>query len=121
VSDVATLEQGRIVWAELTSSDGAKTKCRPAVVVTSTSEIKPGQPFVVVAATTTFTEPLPDDHVRLPWHPQGKVRTRLHHATVAVCSWMCILREDDILHYGGIVPPKAMAQILAIINRKITE
>ena len=51
---VPTLEQGRIVWAELTSSDGTKTKRRPAVIITSNNEITVGQPFVVVAACNTF-------------------------------------------------------------------
>src|SRR5438132_740820 len=97
-----TLEQGRIVWAELTSSDGAQKKCRPAVVITATSEIDPKEPFIVVAATTKFTEPLADDQVLLPWHPNGNVRTRLQRPTVAVCSWLAEILATDIVHYGGI-------------------
>jgi mRNA-degrading endonuclease toxin of MazEF toxin-antitoxin module len=53
---LATLEQGRIVWAELPNSDGTQTKRRPAVVVTPTNEIVAGKPILVVAATTKFTE-----------------------------------------------------------------
>jgi mRNA-degrading endonuclease toxin of MazEF toxin-antitoxin module len=121
VNRVPTLEQGRIVWVELSSPDRAKTKRRPAVIVTSTNEIEAGQPFIVVAATTKFTEPLPDDHVLLPWHPQGKVRTRLRQATVAVCSWFSEIKESDILHYGGVIPPKTMEEILRIVNRKTTK
>ncbi len=113
-----TPEQGRIVWAELTSPDGAKTKRRPAVIATPTTDIQAGQPFVVVAATTKFTEPLPDDHVLLPWHPQGQVRTRLRQPTVAVCSWICEIHADDILHYGGVVPPQTLVEILAIVQGK---
>ena len=116
-----TPEQGRIVWAELTSPDGAKTKRRPAVIVTPTEEIDHGQPFVVVAATTKFTEPLPDDHVLLSWNPQGKGRTRLHHPTVAVCSWICEISEEDILQYAGVVPPETLTEILDNVNRKLID
>lgn len=112
------LEQGRIVWAELSSFDGTKKKRRPGVIITSTGDIEPGKPFVVVAATTKFTEPLPDDHVSLPWHPQGKVRTRLHQPTVAICSWLCEICEDDVQHFGGVVPPKTMQEILGILAKE---
>ena len=112
-----TPEQGRIVWAELSSSDGTKKKCRPAVIITSTSDLQLGQPLVVVAATTKFSEPLSDDQVRLPWHPNGQARTRLHQPTVAVCTWLCEIQEKDIVRYGGVVPPKTMEEILAVLNK----
>jgi mRNA-degrading endonuclease toxin of MazEF toxin-antitoxin module len=113
---VPTLEQGRIVWAELSSLDGTKKKRRPGVIVTPTSEIGSGQAFVVAAATTKFTEPMPEDHVPLPWHPQGNVRTRLNRPTVAVCTWLCEIREEDVVNFGGIVPPKTLRAILDILN-----
>jgi hypothetical protein len=113
---VSNLEQGRIVWAEILSPDGKKRKRRPAVVLTTTSEILPGQPFVVVAVTTQFTDPLPPDHVRLPWHPLGKVRTRLRKPTAAVCSWLAEIMEGDVRQIGGVVPPQAMLEIV----RKVT-
>ncbi len=114
-----TLELGRIVWAELPSSDGSKTKRRPAVIVTFTEEITADDPsFLVVAATTKFSEPLPDDHVLLPWHPQGSVRTQLRHPTAAVCRWIFEIRESDVLRYGGVVPPKAMLEIARIVEGK---
>jgi hypothetical protein len=115
---VPTLEQGRIVWAELPSSDGTTKKRRPAVIVTRTNDIVVSEPFEVVSASTKFIEPLPDDHVRLPWHRDGKVRTQLRQPTVAVCSWACQIMETDILQYGGIVPPNVVREIIEIINRK---
>lgn len=115
---MATLEQGRIVWAELPSSDGTTKKRRPAVIVTRTSEIVASKPFEVVSASTKFSEPLPDDQVHLPWHRDGKVRTQLRQPTVAVCSWACEILETDILQYGGVVPPKVMLEIIDIINRE---
>lgn len=113
-----TLEQGRIVWAELPSSDGTQLKRRPSVVVTPTNEIVAGKPFMVVAATTKFTEPLPSDHVRLPWHSAGKVRTQLRQPTVVVCTWLFAIQETDIHKYGGVVPPKTMLEIDQILKRR---
>ena len=113
-----TLEQGRIIWAELPSSDGTSKKRRPAVVITPTGEIVVGVPFQIVAATTKFTEPLPDDQVHLPWQRDGKVRTQLRQPTVVVCSWACEILESDVLQYGGIVPPNVLLEIIRIINRE---
>ncbi len=111
-----TIEQGSVIWAELPSSDGATKKRRPAVVVTPTAEIVAGQPFVVVTATTKFTQPLPTDQIQLPWHREGKVRTQLRQPTVAVCSWVAEILETDIQKYGGIVPPKVMIEILKAMD-----
>jgi mRNA-degrading endonuclease toxin of MazEF toxin-antitoxin module len=119
---VPTLELGRIVWAELPSSEGSTTKRRPAVIVTPTKDITADDPsFLVVAATTKFTEPLPDDHVLLPWHPQGNVRTQLRQPTAAVCRWIFEIRESDVLKYGGVVPPKAMVEITKVLEHRETE
>ena len=112
-----TLELGRIIWAELPSSNGTSKKRRPAVIVTPTAEIVPGRPFVVVTATTKFTSPLPADQVPLPWQSEDKVRTQLRQPTVAVCSWACEIMETDVLRYGGVVPPKVMVQIVEIVKR----
>lgn len=113
-----TLEYGRIIWAELPSSDGKTKKRRPAVVVTPTTEIVAGEPIDVVTATTKFSTPLPDDQVHLPWQREGKVRTQLRQPTVAVCSWACEILESDVLQYGGVVPPNVMLAIIKIINAK---
>jgi mRNA-degrading endonuclease toxin of MazEF toxin-antitoxin module len=118
---VSTLEQGRIIWAELPSSDGTTKKRRPAVVVTPTAEIVPGKPFAVVTATTKFTEPLPADQIHLPWQPEGKVRTQLRQPTVAVCSWVGKILETDVLQYGGVVPPKVMVEIIKIVKQQPAE
>lgn len=112
-----TLEQGRIIWAELPSSDGTTKKRRPAVIVMSTEDIVPSNPIVVVTATTKFTQPLPADQIALPWQRDGNVRTKLRQPTVAVCSWACEIMETDILQYGGVVPPKEMLEILRILKQ----
>jgi mRNA-degrading endonuclease toxin of MazEF toxin-antitoxin module len=115
---VPSLELGRIIWAELPSSDRSSKKRRPAVVITPTAEIVAGEPFQVVSATTKFTEPLPADQIHLPWHRDGKVRTQLRQPTVVVCGWACEIVETDVLRYGGIVPPNVMFEIIQIINRE---
>lgn len=113
---MSTLEQGRIVWAEVLSPDGETRKCRPAVVVTATNEIVPGKPFVVVAATTRINEPLPEEYVDLPWHPRGAVRTKLRKRTAAVCNWLLTITEGDVREFGGIVPPDTMTEIVRKVN-----
>lgn len=54
-----SLEQGRIVWAELPSSDGTTKKRRPAVIVTRTSDIVASEPFEVVSASTNSLSRFP--------------------------------------------------------------
>ena len=117
---MATLEQGRIIWAELPSSDGTSKKRRPAVVITPTKELISGKPFFVVTATTKFTEPLPRDQLPLPWQREGKVRTQLRQPTVAVCNWVTSILEADVLQFGGVVPPKVMVEILEIVKRHLS-
>lgn len=106
------LVQGRIIWASLPDPEGKNRKDRPAVILTRTDELQSNEPFVVVAATTTFREPLPPSSVKLPWHPRGAVRTRLRKPTVAVCNWLITIREQDILDFGGIVPADVMMKIV---------
>ena len=113
---MASLQQGSIVWAQIRDPNGQNPKQRPAVVVTATEDIKPGEPVVVVAATTKFDTPLPADCVALPWHPTGKVRTGLRKVTVACCSWLCAIQIEDIDEVGGIVPAKVMLEIIKKVN-----
>jgi len=115
------LEQGRIVWVELPSSDGTQKKRRPAVIITATAEIAAGKPFAVVAVSTKFPDPLPADHVVLPWHRDGKVRTQLRKPAAAVCSWLCKITESDVLQTGGVVPPTEMIEIMRIVQQKVAE
>ncbi len=66
----------------------------------------------MVAITTTFPERLPQDHVKLPWHPTGRVVTGLKREAVAVCTWLAKIRETDIDGYAGIVPPNTLLEII---------
>lgn len=111
------LEQGRIVWARVSSPKGGECKQRPLVILTATAEITPNVPFVAVAGTTQVSKPLPPDRVHLPWHPTGNVRTRLRKPTVVVCDWLVELRVEDVIATGGIVPPTELGVILSKVTQ----
>jgi hypothetical protein len=52
----------------------------------------------------TRSEPLPHDHVLLPWHAQGHPRTGLNRKCRAVCTWVARIRHRDIRAIAGVVP-----------------
>jgi mRNA-degrading endonuclease toxin of MazEF toxin-antitoxin module len=112
--------QGQIVLAEVDDPQGRNRKQRPLVVVTPTVEIREGSPFVGVAISTTILTPVPDDHVELPFHPNGKVRTGLRKRSVAVCTWLQPLNHSDVIRTIGHVPESQLAKILSIVGRHIS-
>jgi hypothetical protein len=65
-----SLQLGRIVWAEIADANGIP-KLRPVVIVTPSDRITSIAPLDVIAVTSRVPEPLPSDHVLLPWHAQG--------------------------------------------------
>jgi len=106
------LQQGRIIWANVPRPDGSPGKPRTAVIITATEEIKDTDPFVVVAITSTFQEPLRDAEVRLPFHPQGAGRIGLKRPTVAVCDWLIELTKEHVLQEVGSLPTPVMIEIV---------
>src|ERR1700758_189422 len=104
------LVTGRIVWSELADANGIR-KLRPAVVVTPTDRITAGGALEVVAITSRLSDPLPADHVLLPWHPQGHPRTRLNRRCAAVCTWLARISATDIQSVAGIVPSATLLDI----------
>ena len=68
------LQFGQIVWVEMADANGVR-KLRPAVVVTPSPQASASGPLEVVAVTSQVRQPLPADHVLLPWHPRGHPRT----------------------------------------------
>jgi mRNA-degrading endonuclease toxin of MazEF toxin-antitoxin module len=107
-----SLQIGQIVWAELADANGDR-KVRPAVVVTPTDRITPSGPLDVVAITSRLSQPLPDDHVLLPWDPRGHPRTGLNRKCAAVCSWVSRIAVGDIQSQAGLVPASVLVVILA--------
>jgi mRNA-degrading endonuclease toxin of MazEF toxin-antitoxin module len=114
---VQSLQQGQVVWVELVDPSGRNAKCRPAVILTGTEEILPGQQIVGVAVTTRIIDPLPTHYILLPWHPGGNVRTRLRRKCFAICDWLVTFSETDVQKTGGIVPTDVMVRIMTSIDQ----
>ncbi|MEX2288310.1 MAG: type II toxin-antitoxin system PemK/MazF family toxin [Planctomycetaceae bacterium] len=107
------LQQGSIVWVHLDDQAGRNQKCRPAVIVTPSHEIVPGQTIVAVAAVGTFSKPLPENHVPLPWQRGGHPVTGLYKECIAVCDWLVEIKPDAIVSIGGVCPPHVLRKILS--------
>jgi hypothetical protein len=105
---------GNVVWAELEDANGFR-KLRPAVVITATAEIATSRSLRVLAITTRLTDPLPVDHLLLPWDPQGKARSGLRRKCAAVTTWQAEIAVGDVQQVVGILPPKVIAELLAKI------
>ena len=108
------LTTGQIVWAEMADANSIR-KLRPGVIVTPTDRITSTGPLDVVAITSRLAAPLPEDHILLPWHPQGHPRAGLNRRCAAVCTWLVQLSAGDIQGVAGIVPPSLLSNILAKI------
>ena len=107
------LRQGSIIWVQVNDPAGRNPKCRPAVVITPTEEIKPGEVLVAVAATSTIPNPLPDRVVELPWHANRHPLTGLYKRCIAVCDWLIEFSQEDVQKVGGFVPSATLLKILA--------
>jgi mRNA-degrading endonuclease toxin of MazEF toxin-antitoxin module len=108
------LRRGRIAWAEVRDrNDVAKT--RPVIILTPTAQID-DEPLIVMAITTTFGDPPPEDHILLPWHPAGRVSTGLRRRSAAVISWITEVAGDDLTELAGDVPTRIMTEILQRID-----
>jgi mRNA-degrading endonuclease toxin of MazEF toxin-antitoxin module len=115
VSPSRAPQLGSIVWAELQDANGIR-KVRPAVVVTATADICAGKPLRLVAITTRLPNPIPDDHVLLPWDRQGKARSGLRRRCAAVASWQAEIELVDVQQVVGILPPPVIGALLTKIT-----
>ena len=112
------LAQGCIIRAKVVDQWGRNPKCRPLVIVTATSEIRSGTPFVAVAITGQFSQPPASDEVMLPWHRHVMARTRLRKPSVAKCSWLCEITHEDVVEVKGCVPRSQMEQIIERVRER---
>jgi mRNA-degrading endonuclease toxin of MazEF toxin-antitoxin module len=85
---VADLCRGRIVRVEVLDPQDRNPKCRPAVIVIPTEDIRPDGEVVLVAITSSVNAAPAERQVALPWHAQGQAKTRLTKPSVAVCDWV---------------------------------
>jgi mRNA-degrading endonuclease toxin of MazEF toxin-antitoxin module len=112
-------ERGDIVIVvDLLDPQGRNPKDRPCVLLSSSERIAAGGPFEVVAITTFTPDPLPFDHVALPWQPQGQTRSRtgLDKPNAVVCSWLVEVEASRVVRTIGHVPGKRMSQIDAVLR-----
>jgi mRNA-degrading endonuclease toxin of MazEF toxin-antitoxin module len=97
---------------------GANAKLRPGVIITPTEAIVGDDPFVVVAVTSTFDEPIADSQVKLPWNrDKRKVGTKLNKPAVAHCRWLFPVRLSEIQDVAGVVPPPVLKEILVKVAK----
>lgn len=111
---IKPIQFGQIVWAEIADANGVR-KARPAVVVTPSERITATAPLEVAAMTSQLPQPLPADHVLLPWNARGHPRTGLNRKCAAVCSWIARIATADIQSVAGIVPGAVLLDIMARI------
>ena len=110
---------GRIVWVDMADANGIR-KLRPAVIVIPNDRITPTALLDVIAVTSRLSEPLPTDHVLLPWHARGHPRTGLNRRCAAVCTWVARIRHEDIQEVAGVVPGAAMLEIVSKVTAMLS-
>lgn len=92
-------------------------KVRPVVVVSSEADIAAGKRVVVVAVSSTFSEPLRPACVRLPWAAGKHRRTGLEKPSVAVADWWEMKDPDEIGAPIGILTAAALDQLMETLDR----
>jgi mRNA-degrading endonuclease toxin of MazEF toxin-antitoxin module len=112
VSPPRLLQLGSVVWAEVVDANGHR-KVRPAVVVSATADIAAGHPVHLVAITTRLPNPLPDNHVLLPWNRQGTARSGLRRKSAAVASWVVEIPATAVQQVVGLLPAAVIGNLLA--------
>jgi len=85
-------------------------------VITATDEIVMDAPVVGVAVSTLVREPLPADHIELPWHIHGHPSTGLRKRSVAVCRWLVEVHPSDLEPTDAYVPSKTLLRILESVR-----
>lgn len=108
--------RGRIVRVEVLDPQNRNPKCRPAIIITPTEEIRADGDVDLVAITGSTNAAPAEMQVALPWHSQGQAGTRLTKPSVAVCSWVFTSPVSKIQSYEGVVPDRQMLQILDKLN-----
>ena len=95
-------EQGRIILVEVSDPQERNIKLRPAVIISETTQIQRDGRITCVAITSSIPDKLPNDCVFLPFDPTGKARTGLRKRSMAMCSWIFEIKEDEIEKYLGV-------------------
>jgi mRNA-degrading endonuclease toxin of MazEF toxin-antitoxin module len=101
---------------DLLDPQGRNRKCRPAVIVTPDTDIRPDGEVWVVAISTQLTEAPAEAQVELPWEHRGHPRTGLRERCAAVCTWMEKVPVASIQGQAGVVPGRQLLDILTRIK-----
>jgi mRNA-degrading endonuclease toxin of MazEF toxin-antitoxin module len=104
-----------VIVVGLLDPQGRNPKDRACVIVSTPEEIAAGGPHRLVAITTVLPDPLPSDHVPLPWHAHRHPRTGLNKRNAAVCSWRVEVEASRVARTIGRIPDKRLYQIDAIL------
>ena len=74
-----------------------------------------------VAITSTFSYPLSEMMVSLPFsqNPKGRCKTGLSRDSVAVCDWIVGFAIDDLLEQTGFTPPMELEEILKRVEERL--
>ncbi len=107
-----TLSQGAVVLVELADPRGQNPKTRPAIVVSSDAEIAKGESLFLVAVTSNVTDPLPENHIELPWDASGKSRSGLKKRSAAICDWIVHVEQDKVERIIGHLPATLVVEIV---------
>jgi mRNA interferase MazF len=110
-----------VLISALLDPQGRNPKDRPCVIVSPTAELEAGLPLQVVAITTLLPDPLPADHVLIPWQHPRHPRTGLNRRAGAVASWVAWVEEDRVIRPVGFVPGKQLLELARILERLAAE
>ncbi len=106
-----------VIVSRLLDPNGRNPKDHPAVVVTSLGEADLQSLIEVAAITTLIPDPLPDDHILLPWHLPRHPRTGLNKKGAVVGTWLTEISQDRVLRYIGHVPGRQLLELVALLDR----
>ena len=128
MAEKRTYRHGRVLFAYLRASTTGRMQAHPAIVLNANHKIiqpenfdprRSGRDNVVhVIGVSTKYRTFGTPYVRLPFSPTGQVVTALRQDCGAMIGWYHrIVIPDDVIGFGGDVPPGTMSQI----NRAVRE
>ena len=128
MSTKAQYRLGRIISAYLRTKKAGKQR-HPAVIITPDAEIvqpedfdprKGGENVLVVAGVSTKYKFYQEPHIPLPYHPSRQACTKLTQDCAVIIGWYdAITIPDDVLDFGGDVPPELMLQVNDAVRNDI--
>ncbi len=103
-------EYGQIILVPVADGRG-NIEPHPAVILSPTDQIVPGEKLRVVCVSTQLEDPRPSHHIPLPWQRPRHPRTGLNKPNVAKCNWLARVDQGDVIKVLGFVPPGHLARI----------